>query len=156
MPSVNSHLWIYEYSDEPGNKLLLASPHSHYWSHFLFFAVLPFSLVYSQEIITTIHICVLVLLFSLKLTSPSSITSDNSHDQLCPIYLPSFLLNSVQRNFLYIFQSKYVGRTIYEGNTETPIELVPLIFLSQKARGAWHWPLNLIHFYPHSGPGCKR
>ena len=88
----------------------------------------------------------------------------------------------MQRNFLYIFQSKYVGRTIYEwnwelpaqdqglcsmvfkfqqrkqiflffkmpgpalGTTEPPIELVPLIFLSQKAPRARRWPLNLIIF----------
>ena len=52
------------------------------------------------------------------MTTPSPVTSDNSHDQLCPIYFPSFPLNSVQGNFVYIFLSKYVGRTIYEWNWE--------------------------------------
>ena len=122
------------------------------------------------------------------MTWPSLITSDNSHDQICPTYFTSFPLNSVQRNFVYIFQSKYVGRAINEWNsgllahnqglgitvfksrqrkhislfperlrpalvsTEPPIEFVTMIFLNQKAAGAWRWPLTFITFYLHLAP----
>jgi len=72
--------------------------------------------------------------------------------QLCPIYFISFPLNSVQRNFTYTFQSKYVGRTIYEWNWELIVHNQGLVSAVFKSRQRKHVFLICERPRPVMGP----